>query len=916
MQRSNAVIERVSVPSRGLITRIPPNVTSPDKRGIVAGENVRAERGVLSAAPGYERVIPSPQNLDSPANLIFQSNILNQDPETRSMPYIGTTERLYTVLRRSKALVCDVNNGGGGSCTARVGFLGDSGRVGANLANVASLIKSWVPDFIVHTGDIVYADGVVDPMASDYEECVGQYFGADYVGGYNGLYGVGPSQNKFFPTLGNHDWDDGGIFNYLEFFSFAKNPNERYYHFKRGPLHFVILDSGGFSPGSVDPDGYGIGSDQAVWLESVLAASDCPFLFVVVHFPAWTSDSNYYPGNTDTQSLAPLCAKYNVTAIISGHAHNSEVLMVPNVSYSGGTRDVWQLVSGAGGHSLRSFNNPLSPFSIWGNDSQYAALRLDADRQTATFQFIAVDGTILRTQTFSNPRESSGICYIGDAAKKVFTLEVRPSEASVEVGQSWPYRAFANYQDGTVEDVTEECVWESSNDTIGAVGPTTGIAVGNSPGIVTITATYVDQSDAATFKVLHSCIDEPTEVIFCISRSSSMGGFSGGSTRLEAAKEAVEATIDAFDPEIDKMGLVSFAGMYIPQTEDATLDSVLTDDFDSVKDAVSLLVPDGAVGIPSGLDTAYAELTSSRHTAGHLRAVVLVVDWPANVTNPDGTSTSQVAAIAAAMAAAQASATAIKGLEDTTLIVFGYNVPSAYRTGISNLATLGYYFDCTTADELKSDMSSLPHILCFYNGDKYYYQDEPHCGDPVADYQTLFDWDIVRGTVDLAGIGPGGETDSVAWNPRPGNGMYLDLIGTNVDNSPDFTTTAAKIQTKEEYPIVAGKTYELAFDMCSYTSLVAWTDAIVKSDDGTVFGTLRVTPPANGPFVTYTLSFVAASSGDARIIFDHQSHFPDPAGSLTLGKQGNLLDNVRFTNITDAFEMLFNDFDTENPCEL
>jgi hypothetical protein len=58
------------------------------------------------------------------------------------------------------------------------------------------LIKSWSPDTVVHLGDIVYADGVVDPMTSDYEECVGQYFGADFVGGYNGPFGPGPPRTS------------------------------------------------------------------------------------------------------------------------------------------------------------------------------------------------------------------------------------------------------------------------------------------------------------------------------------------------------------------------------------------------------------------------------------------------------------------------------------------------------------------------------------------------------------------------------------------------------------------------------------------------------------------------------------------------------------------------------------------------
>jgi hypothetical protein len=275
MRRANAITEQVSAPSKGLITRLPPNVTSPDHRAIVAGENVRAERGVLSNAPGYERVISSPLNLDSPANLIFQANILDPDSETRTTPFIGTGSSLYLVRRRATALVCDVNGGGGRTCELTTAFIGDSGRVGSNIQAVANLIKTWSPDTVVHVGDIVYGDGVVDPGTSDYEECVGQYFGADYVGGYNGPFGPGPVENKFFPTLGNHDWDDGGIFNYEEFFTFAKNPNQRYYHYKRGPVHFIHLDSGGNNPGSVDPDGYGSGSDQAAWLEGVLAASDC-----------------------------------------------------------------------------------------------------------------------------------------------------------------------------------------------------------------------------------------------------------------------------------------------------------------------------------------------------------------------------------------------------------------------------------------------------------------------------------------------------------------------------------------------------------------------------------------------------------------------------------------------------------------
>jgi hypothetical protein len=106
MRRANAITEQVSAPSKGLITRIPSNVTSPDRRAIVAGENVRAERGVLSNAPGYERVISSPLNLDTPANLIFQANMSSiPTPKLRLLRSSGPVRRCIS-SDAAPALLC------------------------------------------------------------------------------------------------------------------------------------------------------------------------------------------------------------------------------------------------------------------------------------------------------------------------------------------------------------------------------------------------------------------------------------------------------------------------------------------------------------------------------------------------------------------------------------------------------------------------------------------------------------------------------------------------------------------------------------------------------------------------------------------------------------------------------------------
>lgn len=920
MRRSNVVIERVSAPSKGLITRIPSNVTSPDRRAIVAGQNVRAERGVLSAAPGYERVVPDDENLDSPANLIFQANILNQDREIATTPFIGTGSRLYAVRRRARALSCLTGGGGsGGTCAIRVGLVGDSGKVGTPLDDIADLVKSWDPDFLIHLGDLVYTDGGEEPTISDFEEVVGRPFW-EYIGGYNGLYGIGPSTNKFFPVLGNHDWDDGGIDSYTDFFRLPENPNERYYHYKRGPAHFIHYS--GYE--AEEPDGVSLGSTQADWLEGVLAASDCPFVFLVVHFPLFTSDDNHYPGSSALQTLIPLLIQYNVTAVLSGHSHNSEIVVDQGVT---------QLISGGGGHSLRPFNDPVATGSVWRDNSDYTALLLDCDRTTATFKWYSRTGSLLQTHEFTNPREEAGdICYIGDVAKEVFTLTVKPSEAAVEVGHTWPYRAYANYQDGNVEDVTEECVWVSEDDAIGTVA-NSGIATGISPGIVTLTATYKEVSGTAEFMVLYSCLDDPTEIVFVVDRSTQMGVNASGVTRLERVKDGIGRALDGFDSTRDFAGLVSFAGEFDTQTEDAVLESVLTSDFDSVRDALSLLVPDGERSIAEALDVTRAELESSRHVDGNPRVAILVTSGPADVTDPGGSSASYSAGVTAAMTAAGTAATAIKALDDTILIVVGYNIPASYVALVRALATTGYFFHCNTPDEIEKTLAGIPNMLCAID-DPYYYPPDPdeelRCGMPIADFRDLINWEILRGTVDLCGVGPGGELDpySLAFDVWPGNGMYLDLVGTLVRNAPDYgqpdATTCAKLRSREAFDFEGGKTYKLTiylagnkrFSVSPYDSL----DTTISIDNGVLSNqVITVSDWEQPPSTAYDYTFTPGSDTTGRIIIDHEvfiaMSFPTRP-EIAHPRVGNVLMRVVLENTTDTVTLLDDNFDFENPCEL
>src|SRR5438445_4582160 len=69
-------------------------------------------------------------------------------------------------------------------------------------ADVANLVKSWNPDFVVTTGNNNYPAGA----AATIDANVGQYY-HQYISPYKGTFGPGSSDglNHFWPSLGDHD---------------------------------------------------------------------------------------------------------------------------------------------------------------------------------------------------------------------------------------------------------------------------------------------------------------------------------------------------------------------------------------------------------------------------------------------------------------------------------------------------------------------------------------------------------------------------------------------------------------------------------------------------------------------------------------------------------------------------------------
>src|SRR4051812_6180770 len=140
---------------------------------------------------------------------------------------------------------------------ARFAMLGDF-TDGTPLRDVENRIRSWNPEFVVTVGDNWYNDSSID-------QSVGKHF-HDFISPYTGSYGAGSSTgNHFWPTLGNHDYDNGAT-NYYSFFTLPGN--ERYYNVRQGNVELFIVNSN-----TQERDGTSSTSTQAMWLKNALAAS-------------------------------------------------------------------------------------------------------------------------------------------------------------------------------------------------------------------------------------------------------------------------------------------------------------------------------------------------------------------------------------------------------------------------------------------------------------------------------------------------------------------------------------------------------------------------------------------------------------------------------------------------------------------
>ncbi len=136
-------------------------------------------------------------------------------------------------------------------------------------------------------------------------------------------------------------------------------------------------------------------------------------------------------------------------------------------------------------------------------------------------------------------------------------------------------------------------------------------------------------------------------------------------------------------------------------------------------------------------------------------------------------------------------------------------------------------------------------------------------------YNSFSNWNVVpnEGTVDVIGVGSG-------WNYFPDYGRYVDMDGSSGD--------AGIIETKAQFNLVAGVTYQLSFDLAGNQRGSQQDAVTVQVNMGDILNS-NISLAYNAPFQNFVETFSVADNTSATISF----------AGFGGDNVGMLLDNVK-----------------------
>lgn len=169
--------------------------------------------------------------------------------------------------------------------------LGDSRTNPETWQRVAAAALKMQPDFVIHTGDLV-GDGRDDGL-----------WDKEFWAPAKDLLATIP----FYAVMGNHERETSLPHRLIVTPTGKPNWSQQI-----GPILLIGVD--------IYVESWKEDSENAKWLEETLESSRAPFVFLVVHEPAWSSGP--HGNNEKVQQVIFACLeKYKATAMIAGHDH-------------------------------------------------------------------------------------------------------------------------------------------------------------------------------------------------------------------------------------------------------------------------------------------------------------------------------------------------------------------------------------------------------------------------------------------------------------------------------------------------------------------------------------------------------------------------------------------------------------------
>lgn len=466
-------------------------------------------------------------------------------------------------------------------------------------------------------------------------------------------------------------------------------------------------------------------------------------------------------------------------------------------------------------------------------------------------------------------------------------LIIKPSVSLVCSLGSIQFKAFL-YQNGVETEVTDSLTFSSSDQSILAIGVHTGAATGLSIGNVIVSVSRMGITARSNVTVITGCgvdgqgcdlIAVKTALLLDNSKSMGLAFGSGYSSRLAFAKASAlgySSNILIVDGEPkDSIKVWSFSDVPNP------ISDFITDTAEIATDINSILQTQTKTDLASILSAAVNDL------------ITATADEKVIVIFSDGEQTLN---------------SIIQPILDTAnlfkdaggiIICVGTRASGPGYDLLSRIATGGFFLNAfaSNAAAILNGLSYLKSMLC-----------AGEClvpagtvNTPALDYSDFINWEVIAGQVNLIGAG--------LLDLQPGNGLYVDMMG----------GTAGTIRSINSFSLVAGRDYKISFRAAGNNRLntpsaaQALLVSIKNADPLAPVGLATIFQHSAAPvwddqFAAYSFTFTAAYDVDVKILFQQLYD-----STFTGEWHGDLIDSVKFEEVSTLTVMFEDNFDGENP---